>query len=123
MIPLRMKTRTTAGPATPAAMPQSAKMPAPIMPPTPIMVTEKSPRSRLSRTSTGLVDFPFFDVATMPPDCFGAIIRQRVGLRSKANSKDGLRDPAFTSDARSVRMEAARPRRSSREPFAEFQPE
>lgn len=49
--PLRAKTRISAGPATPAAIPIKTKIPAPIIAPTPIMVASMRPISRLRRTS------------------------------------------------------------------------
>src|SRR5579884_3637220 len=47
-MPLRKKTSSKAGPATPAAMPVSTKIPAPII------VTSSSPISRLRRISAGM---------------------------------------------------------------------
>jgi hypothetical protein len=45
--PLSAKASTSAGPASPAAIPVRAKIPAPIMPPTPIMVMLNKPSVRL----------------------------------------------------------------------------
>ncbi|GBD33227.1 hypothetical protein HRbin33_02208 [bacterium HR33] len=50
--PFNKKARIRAGPATPAAIPVSTKIPAPIIAPTPIMVMSMSRISRLRRTST-----------------------------------------------------------------------
>ncbi len=47
--PFRENARIEAGPDTPAAMPVSTKMPAPIMAPTPIMVASKRLRLRAHR--------------------------------------------------------------------------
>ena len=54
--PLKAKTRIKAGPATPAAMPVNTKIPAPIMAPTPIMVTWSRPISR-ANSVTGAPSF------------------------------------------------------------------
>ena len=50
MIPFRAKARIKAGPATPAAIPVNTKIPAPIMPPMPIMVMVNKFKLRLRVT-------------------------------------------------------------------------
>jgi hypothetical protein len=50
--PFKRNAMIKAGPATPAAIPVNTKIPAPIIPPTPIIVTVNNLRSRLSVTSS-----------------------------------------------------------------------
>jgi hypothetical protein len=70
--PLRAKARIEAGPATPAAMPVSTKIPAPIIAPTPIMVASKSPRSR---AKVGSPVAPFPAPASADPPRFDFMLR------------------------------------------------
>ena len=77
-MPLSRKASSNPGPATPAAMPVSTKMPAPIIAPTPIIVMSSSRISRLRRTSdeaeahSGCLSFdrspgPDKNMAGLPP--------------------------------------------------------
>jgi hypothetical protein len=52
-MPLSKNASTSAGPASPAAMPVRTKMPAPIIAPTPIIVISISPNVRLRVISSG----------------------------------------------------------------------
>ena len=51
MTPLRPKASISAGPASPAAIPVSTKIPAPTIAPTPMSVASAKPIPRLSLTS------------------------------------------------------------------------
>jgi hypothetical protein len=56
MIPLSANARISAGPATPAAIPVSTKIPAPIIPPMPIIVIVNKFKFRLSVTPVEKLD-------------------------------------------------------------------